>query len=49
MNFSGVDRKYHQRTGKTPPKHEILWNGLFGDINVAEHAKDLKDAANPFK
>ncbi len=44
-----VEEKYHSTIRTMLKKHESMWNGKLGDINVVEHSIDLVPGARPFK
>ena len=49
IDLSEVDEKYHDQIRSMLKKHETMWSGKLGEINVAEHSIELKDGAKPFK
>ena len=44
-----VDNKYHLKIRNMLRKHESLWAGQLGNINITEHSIDLVAGARPFK
>ena len=44
-----VDPKYHETIRRMLKKHEQMWLGQLGEINVTEHTIELKSDAKPFK
>lgn len=48
-DLSGVDKIFHQRIREMQHNQETMQNVNLDNINVAEHAIDLKGSAKPFK
>lgn len=49
IDLSDVDIKFHHRIREILQKHENMWNGRVGHINVADQAVDLNAGAEPFR
>ena len=49
IDISDVDEKYHEEIRAMLKKHETIWNGKLGHINVLDHNIELVNGARPFK
>lgn len=49
IDLSGVDETYHKRIRTMLRKHESMWSGQLGKIQVTEHRIELKPGAKPHK
>ena len=47
--FEDISEEYHQQIREMLKKHEAMWLGGLGEINVTEHAIDLVPDARTFK
>lgn len=45
----GVDKRLYQEIHSMLMKHESMWKGSLGEINVMKHRFDLKPNSRPFK
>ena len=45
----GVERTYHPEIREMLRRHECLWDGKTGEINITQHSIDLIPGARPFK
>ena len=44
-----VERADHEKIRRMLRKHESLWDGTMGEINITKHSIDLIPGARPFK
>ena len=49
IDLSEVSEEYHEEIRKMLRKHETMWSGKLGNINITEHSIELKDGSKPFK
>lgn len=45
----GVEEQYHPTIPKMLKKHDAMWSGKLGEINITKHTISLKPGARPFK
>ena len=44
-----VDKAHHKKIRKMLRKHESLWDGTMGEINITKHSINLVPGTRPFK
>ena len=49
IDLSEADEQYHDQIRSMLRKHESMWSGKLGEINIAQHSIELKEDAKPFK